>query len=96
MFDTDSIVGRVGGDEFMVFMKHADDASINEKAIQAGQLLYTTYSKDDIKITISASIGICKVSADVNTFQTLYKAADNALYHSKRSGKNRFTIHTKH
>ncbi len=96
VFDTDSIVGRVGGDEFMVFMKHIDDTTINEKAVQAGQLLYTTYSKEDIKITISASIGVCKVSADVNTFQTLYKAADNALYHSKRSGKNRFTVHTKH
>ncbi|OON98836.1 MAG: hypothetical protein ATN35_03310 [Epulopiscium sp. Nele67-Bin004] len=95
IFDSTDIVGRVGGDEFIVFAKTIDPEIIKARAIKVGQMMHTTYYTDTMQITISASVGICQVSPNCNSFADLYKSADNALYHSKRSGKNTYTIHSR-
>ena len=41
-----------------------------------------------IGIPVSISVGIAVFDRDGNTFETLYKLADKALYQVKRSGKN--------
>lgn len=86
-FRTHDIIGRIGGDEFMVYMpqmsaehlKRPDDISqeiLNElAAMEIGPAAH-----------FSCSIGIGTDKKGYN-FQTLYKLADKALYQSKENGK---------
>lgn len=40
-----------------------------------------------MKYSVTASVGAAVFPGDGNTFENLYKSADNALYVSKRHGK---------
>ncbi len=83
------LVGRVGGDEFMVFLKDMrckDDIESILKRISEG--IQHTYAENDVEVSISASIGVAYVTQDIKSFQPLYKLADEALYDAKKSGKN--------
>ncbi|OOB78673.1 MAG: hypothetical protein BEN18_06650 [Epulopiscium sp. Nuni2H_MBin001] len=93
IFKKSDILGRIGGDEFMVFVKSPEPVNIEDKALQICEAIYTTYYNDAGSVTISSSIGICSVTEAITNFQDLYKVADNALYESKSRGKNTFTIH---
>lgn len=83
------LVGRVGGDEFMIFLKDVrckeDIKSILERI---GEGIHHTYAENETEVTISASIGVAYLTPDITGFQTLYKLADEALYNAKESGKN--------
>ncbi|MBQ0167375.1 MAG: diguanylate cyclase [Treponema sp.] len=83
------LVGRVGGDEFMVFLK---DMRSKEDIIsilkRLSESIHHTYAENDTEVTISASIGVAYVTPDIKSFQPLYKRADEALYDAKESGKN--------
>lgn len=100
LFRADDIIGRVGGDEFMILIKNYSDISlIKEKAIAVCRAFCHEYSDiqgTDIKaVNTSASIGIALFNKDGNTFEELYKAADIALYFTKASGKNNFSFFSK-
>ena len=43
-------------------------------------------------LTVTASMGIAVYPQDADSYVSLYTKADNALYASKNSGRNRFTI----
>ncbi|OON92291.1 MAG: hypothetical protein ATN34_00675 [Epulopiscium sp. Nele67-Bin002] len=88
----DDIVGRLGGDEFIMFLKTTSQLNIIDKARQLCNEIEHTYSRDGIYVTISASVGICGASAQLNNFARLYEEADKMLYVSKEKGKNTFTI----
>ncbi|WP_305766973.1 sensor domain-containing diguanylate cyclase [Candidatus Epulonipiscium viviparus] len=98
IFDpTQDIIGRVGGDEFMVFLRTTKTKSdIIKIATKASQLLKKTYSGESISVTISASIGIAVVDNTMCNFKDLYIVADAALYNSKREGKDTFTIYSEY
>ncbi|ONI46164.1 hypothetical protein AN642_00815 [Epulopiscium sp. SCG-B10WGA-EpuloA2] len=94
IFNKNDIIGRVGGDEFMVFLKaKLDKVDIRLKATEICKALNKTYSHNNIDVTISASVGIVNASNNIKTFQELYCVADKALYNSKNNGKNTFTIY---
>lgn len=83
------LVGRIGGDEFMIFLKNVrkkdDVKSILERIVDG---IHHTYAENDAEVTISASIGVAYVTPEISSFQTLYKLVDKALYKAKESGKN--------
>lgn len=92
-------IGRIGGDEFAVMlnipkgMQSNARALIESKAKALNENLRHTYSNDDISVQVTASIGIAIYGQCGNNYQELYKAADQALYLSKNSGKDQFNIH---
>lgn len=92
-------IGRIGGDEFAVMlnippgMSSNSDALIKSKAKALNENLRHTYSNDDISVQVTASIGIAVYGVCGKSYQELYKAADQALYLSKNSGKDQFNIH---
>jgi diguanylate cyclase (GGDEF)-like protein len=95
-FRKSDIIGRTGGDEFMVCMK--DILDIGNVTYKAEELLkkirsYELYMENGKKVEISVSIGIALYPQQGNTFQELYQKADRALYHSKRCGKNQYFIY---
>lgn len=91
-FRSDDVIGRVGGDEFLVFMK---DVSIEKATIKAQNLCEVTekeYSGGNVVKYISTSIGIAVSGVDGYTYEELFKKADHAMYRAKKSGKNGFSV----
>ncbi len=95
LFRAQDIVGRVGGDEFMVFMKDVvDESSVYLKASEICRAFYLEFeNKDGTMNNVSASVGISIYPIDGTSFPELYNNADIALYHVKENGKNSFEIY---
>ncbi len=95
IFRSHDLVGRVGGDEFVVFLLgNTKESSIIKKATQICESINKTYyAQNGVNIEISSSVGISVAPKDGNDFETLFNAADLSMYHSKNSGKNTYTIY---
>ncbi len=88
-FNHDCFCGRAGGDEFLVFVKHVED--VDAVFLQAELLrekIYGTVTERNISITTQVSIGIAFTSEKHCTFESLFAAADDALYQAKKDGRN--------
>lgn len=88
------ILGRYGGEEFLVIMAGCECDNIEGRyerlrAALAEKPIETT--RGDIQITASFGVGIVKASAVTET-DALIAAADSALYDAKREGRNRVAI----
>ncbi|ACB59684.1 diguanylate cyclase [Exiguobacterium sp. PvP048] len=92
----DDLVGRYGGEEFLIILPNtslADAKSIAELArTTVARNLFPTTAVPDLQITIS--LGIAHSSSSHTSLEALQQA-DKALYHSKDSGRNRSTTYTK-
>lgn len=86
------LICRIGGDEFMLFIKDAESvADIRFCAEKINRILVKTYEKDGKEVTVSASIGIALVEEGI-TFESLYERADRALYEVKNKHRNQYWI----
>ncbi len=94
-FRHDDIVGRIGGDEFLVLAKNLkDEKIITEKAKNVLEAFKEEYKGENNSYKVSGSVGIAKFPQDGKFFEDLYKAADKALYQSKLNGKDCYTLYT--
>jgi diguanylate cyclase (GGDEF)-like protein len=89
------LVGRYGGDEFMVLIT----STTEEQAISFTEKLREIISATDIAIPgnevpirITVSGGLAMFPTHGQSTPELFRAADEALYESKREGKNRIRI----
>jgi len=90
----DDIVGRVGGDEFMVYIKNTTDISIaEEKVSEIMTQLKIGVDYDDIRIIASVSIGISIIDEKTGSYSEAYRQTDNAMYEAKGKGKNKYEIY---
>lgn len=92
-FRMTDIIGRIGGDEFMVFLRIPHTGWLDKKAASLVGALNTTIMTDAGACTISSSIGIAVYPQGGPDFKTLYRNADEALYRTKLAGKNGYTIY---
>ncbi|MGE4501760.1 MAG: diguanylate cyclase [Thiomicrospira sp.] len=85
------MVGRLGGDEFLLIiesLQHAQDAKrIAQKIIDS---LSQPFAIEGREICIGASIGVAHYPQDGQNVDALIKQADAAMYLAKQSGRNRF------
>ncbi len=94
LFRANDVIGRIGGDEFIVFLRGMNHKShIASKANDICKIFNLIYN-DDEGMKISGSLGIALFPTDGDTFDELYKKADIALYTSKRTGKSCFNFYT--
>ncbi|MEG2139677.1 MAG: PAS domain-containing protein [Bilophila sp.] len=94
LFRSSDVVGRIGGDEFMVFLKKMPLESFVVKSANAiCEALHNTFTGDTQSYSISCSIGIAMYPKDGISFNELFKGADCALYKSKEKGKNQFSFY---
>ncbi len=94
-FRNADIIGRIGGDEFIVFLRNVNDQNIIEdKAQKISKAFQNTYSGENKNYKISGSIGIALYPKDGSTFEEMYKSADKALYQSKLKGKDCYTFYS--
>ena len=91
-FRKDDILGRIGGDEFVVFIPYSSESWLEEKAAELSKALEMVCTKEQSSCQVSASIGISISSQAGSRFDQLYQSADAALYQTKKNGKNGFTI----
>lgn len=84
-----AIVGRVGGDEFMMFLPGPYDRELGEKAAR-GLIREISRILSQMKLEQSCSVGIAAICQKGETFERAYKRADQALYCAKSLGKNTF------
>lgn len=86
------LLGRLGGDEFILLIKNAPNIeAIHKIAQKLNSSLTKTYTKNNKSISISCSIGISIIDTDFS-FKKAYKNADKALYHVKYNGRNSYFI----
>lgn len=87
------LVGRVGGDEFIVYLCGPD----TEKAVdQCASRLCKRISQYRGGTLLTCSIGIAIYPKDGKDYATLYRHADEAMYHAKTGGKAGYTAWSSH
>lgn len=93
-FRLTDIVGRTGGDEFIVFLKDVKDNLIVEREANRITKFFHDFKagEDYVKMSATASIGAAIYPDDASNFKDLYVVADQALYRAKRQGKNRLVF----
>jgi diguanylate cyclase (GGDEF)-like protein len=88
MRETDC-VARLGGDEFAILLPEVDGpAGVQRVCERVFAALAAPVSYQGITLQHSASVGAALCPRDACTPETLYKAADVALYEAKRAGRN--------
>lgn len=96
MFRATDVVGRTGGDEFMVFLKDIREIGMIEREGRKIEQFFHQFEVGEyVKYSVTASVGAAVFPGDGKTFEELYKAADNALYVSKKHGKNQLSFYKK-
>ena len=94
VFEDNSIVGRVGGDEFIIFIKEVPSSGYaHDKAQLLLNRLNEILSSFNNTASISVSIGISFYPQDGTAFYDLFTRADLALYEAKRLGKSQWRVY---
>jgi diguanylate cyclase (GGDEF)-like protein len=89
---TTDIVGRFGGEEFVAVCEQTDEkgALLLAERIRE-ELGKTSFRTAGGVLSVTCSVGVATFPEAGTTWEALFKAADEALYVSKRSGRNRST-----
>ena len=91
-FPDHKLVGRVGGDEFLVLM---DNKTLKQAEQKAKELCRHGEKKlvgDDAVIHVTMSVGLAVSGQDGNCYTELFDQADRAMYAIKRSGKSNYAF----
>lgn len=93
LFRSTDILGRFGGDEFIVFLKNVGgNQQISQKAEAICDIFRETYTGENKDYKISGSVGVSVFPEQGSNFYELFKHADTALYEAKNRGKDGFVI----
>jgi len=93
---TTDFVARYGGEEFVAVLPNTDEAGarlIAEKILVNVRKLNIPHASSSVADNVTVSLGI--TSGRVHYFQNwtdYVKCADDALYASKQSGRNKYTF----
>lgn len=91
----DDLVARFGGDEFFIQLQYAgaDEAQlVAEKLIEC---IAEPFLIQHHELHITPSIGITLYPKDGEDLETLYKAADTAMYQAKANFRNTYRFYTR-
>lgn len=92
------IIGRYGGEEFIIFMAgkniQAHEQLMQNIHQQTRQISLSPADSDE-SVSFTVSIGICSVLGNINlSMQEIVKLADEELYKCKRSGRDKMSLIT--
>jgi diguanylate cyclase (GGDEF)-like protein len=89
---TTDVVARFGGEEFVILCEQTDEAGaalLGERIRE--ELEKTVFNTPSGPLSVTCSVGSATFPESGQTWDELFKAADEALYCSKRTGRNRVT-----
>lgn len=93
--DGSAEVSRLGGDEFTVVLNQIESP---ESAAMVAQRMLDAMAQpliiDGHELVITPSIGIAIGPRDANSVESLLRAADSAMYHAKKGGRNNYLFYT--
>jgi two-component system cell cycle response regulator len=94
---TQDFVCRYGGEEFVIIMPmtKGPDAAMVMSRIRADlqdRYFYSPYDNQDFNIHIS--VGVAQVPEDASDADSLTRAADEALYEAKETGRNKVVLYS--
>ena len=94
MFKGGDIIGRIGGDEFIVYMKNL--STISDADEMAGNVVKNVKYDLDFEgqpIHVTCSVGVAIYPYHGDTFETLFEKADRAVYTVKANGKDGYRVY---
>jgi diguanylate cyclase (GGDEF)-like protein len=90
--DTDA-VGRFGGEEFVIVCEETDERGAEQLAERIRTELEAVKFHSELgTLQVTCSVGVAPFPNAGQTWEQLFKATDEALYASKRGGRNRVTV----
>lgn len=88
---SEDVVGRLGGDEFLVVLAHVSSPEdISHIAAACLEEVARPVLHQDLELQVSPSIGISVYPTDGDSMEALVRNADRAMYHAKENGRNNF------
>lgn len=94
-FREDDIMGRIGGDEFVVFLRDISPLDVERKAQILQDFFREIHPNQDKDYKITGSIGIAIYPRDGKNYRELFIKADTAMYAAKNGGKDTYCIYSK-
>ncbi|MBQ4523908.1 MAG: diguanylate cyclase [Lachnospiraceae bacterium] len=92
-FPENAIMSRIGGDEFLYYMKDTDEEKAKAKIEDIMAAFHQRKEENTYLSFSSLSIGMCMTQKN-DVYPEVLKKADKALYHIKQSGKAGYYMHT--
>jgi len=94
IFRSSDIIGRIGGDEFFIFLKDfGSDEQLISKLTAVCNMFGEIWIGESNKKKISGSIGVAIYPTDAGNYHDLYKKADMSLYYAKEHGKDCYYVY---
>ncbi|OQA49915.1 MAG: Cyclic di-GMP phosphodiesterase Gmr [Firmicutes bacterium ADurb.Bin300] len=93
LFRSMDILGRVGGDEMVLFLDDISPEIAAEKAKEICKLVTDIKLESDADYKVSCSIGIALWPDHGSSYTELFTKADEAMYKAKSSGKNNYEFY---
>lgn len=91
-FRETDIIGRLGGDEFCVFVIGTKNLSlIRQKAEMIHEEIRRIFIGDTKNVSVSIGLTTCR--GIQKNFEQIYKEADDALYHAKKKGRDTYCFY---
>ena len=88
------VVGRVGGDEFLIILDNfGDELNLRSYLRSIKTNINTLFLEKVGTNRLSCSIGVACAPADADKYRELYALADKMLYLAKEKGKNCYIIY---
>ncbi len=95
LFRSDDVVGRIGGDEFMILLKEVPNRDIiTDRCSLLVETFRNQFQTLLPQLSVSVSVGAAVIPDHGTQYADLYRRADEALYNAKRMGKNQFNVYS--
>ena len=89
----DGVIGRIGGDEFMIVFNGLDDDQVLRGMLRAIRTqIKWEFAEDFENLSITCSIGASIFPVNGRDYESLFKKADGCLYIAKEKGRDRYVF----
>jgi diguanylate cyclase (GGDEF)-like protein len=89
------IMGRYGGEEFVIGLVECDQAGALQIAERIRlKIAQNQFAWEHRATAVTVSIGVVMLSPEIDQVETLVTRADQAMYHAKRRGRNRVELYS--
>lgn len=89
-FREEDLCVRLGGDEFIVVLPKLSRPALERKVRALLAQLQHPFQTGNLRLELTASIGVVEYPAHGQSLEQLLQHADDAMYHAKRHGANKF------
>ena len=96
MFRNTDVLSRLGGDEFIIYMKAVPEVEwARQRAEQVVRGIRRWVGDGTTNIQVTASVGVVMTKNVDRTYEDLYRAADIAMYFAKAQGGNQAIFYSR-